>query len=883
MALAAGSLVGPYEIVSLLGVGGMGEVYRARDTRLNRPVALKVLPPRFAADPDRLARFNREAQALAALNHPNIAAVHTIEEATEPPTLVLELVEGITLADRIARGPLPLNDVLAISTQLMAACDAAHQSGIVHRDLKPANIKIRPDGTVKVLDFGLAKLVNPEPSLAASKLSDDDGAITRTGQETVPGTILGTPAYMAPEQARGEVTDKRVDVWALGVVVFEMGSGVSPFMRRTVADTIAAVLHEEPDWSKVPARLRRLVRSCLEKDPSRRLRDIGDAALLLDGDQQIEPPSRATSRLAWMTAAALAIAAGVAMWAPWRTPAPPPELVRFHITPTAVLPASGASAVSPDGRHLAFLASGSDGVLRVWVRDLASLEDRMLAGSEVGQAAPPPFWSPDSRFIAFDAGGSLKKIDVTGGLAQTLCALAAPAVGGSWNREGVIIFGLIGGGIFRVADTGGEATPVTIADRPRGELAHLVPVFLSDGRRFLYLRTWRNTPERSGFHIGSLDVAPEQQEQRQVIPTMHSVAYVAGPDGRGTVLYVRDGNLMAQAFDERSGELTGSAQLVAEAVEVYRDTATVSASANGVVVYRDTPRLRLIWLDRQGRPVGRIEDTGQYQTLSLSPDGNRALVSRASARVGSRELLGFDFARNTSTRVTTIAADDAIWSPDGKRFIFDSGGGLYLGQSDDTASPQPLLPADGIRRSPTSWSPDGQLVMFTVSAPKTGTDLWVMAVNGERKVEPFLTAEASESQGQFSPGAEADPWVAYTANASGRDEIYLRRFRTGATREMVSRSGGHSPRWRSDGRELFYISADGTVIATPFANGRLSPGVELFKVPAGFVSRDATGSRVSAPWGVTPDGQRFLLAVPDETSALQRFTVLLNWRVTPDR
>jgi Tol biopolymer transport system component len=883
MALDLGSRLGPYQIVSVLGVGGMGEVYGAHDTRLNRAVALKVLPPQFARDPERLARFTREAQALAALNHPNIAAVHTIEEATDPPTLVLELVEGPTLADRIAHGPLPLNDVLVITTQLVAACDAAHQRGIVHRDLKPANIKIRPDGTVKVLDFGLAKLVNPEPSLAVSTAADSDSVVTQTRHGTVAGAILGTPAYMAPEQARGEATDKRADIWALGVVVFEMASRVSPFLRQTVADTIAAVLHDEPDWSKAPSRLRRFLRRCLEKDLRNRLRDIGDAALLLDGDHQLASPARSTSRVPWVVAAAMAIAAGLAIWAPWRTAAPPPEPVRFHITPAPVLPASGASAVSPDGRRLAFLASGSDGVLRVWVRDLASLEDRMLAGSEVGQAAPSPFWSPDSRFIAFDAGGTLKKIDITGGLAQTLCALTGPAIGGSWNREGVIIFGMIGGGIFRVPETGGDAQPVTLAERAQGELAHLTPVFLGDGRRFLYLRVSRATPERTALYLGSLDVAPEQQKPQRVIATMHSVAYVPAPDGHGTILYVRDGNLMAQTFDERRGELTGTPQLVAEAVEVYRDTATVSASATGVLVYRNTPRLRLTWRDRQGRPAGLVQESGLYETLSLAPDGTRALVSRASAQVTNRELLLFDFVRHTSTRVTSMTADDAIWSPDGSRFIFDSTGGLYLTHADGTSAPQALLPADGVRRSPTSWSPDGRLMMFSVNAAATGTDLWVMALNGDRKVEPFLNTEAAESQGQFSGGGEGEPWVAYTANTSGRDEVYLRRFRNAPAREMVSRSGGHSPRWRSDGRELYYIATDGTVMATPFANGRLSAGVALFKVPAGFVARDATGTRVPAPWGVTPDGQRFLFVAPDETSAQQRFTVVLNWRTTSDQ
>ena len=876
MALVPGTRLGPYEILAPLGAGGMGEVYRARDTKLNREVALKVLPAPFAADPDRLSRFNREAQTLAALNHPNIGAVYGLEDTHGFSSLVLELVEGPTLADRMARGPVPVDEAWRIAKQLAVALDVAHGLGIVHRDLKPANIKIRSDGTIKVLDFGLAKLV-ADPSADPDRSSEP--ALTTMPTEF--GTILGTPAYMAPEQARGGAVDKRADNWAFGVILAEMLTGHSLFGRPTAAETIAAVLHHEPDWTHVPLRLRRLLRSCLQKDPRERLRDIGDAHLLVDEEAGVAKGSRHVSRLGWL-AAGLATAIAVAAILVARRPAPSAAgSVHFHIAPTVGLPASGASAISPDGRYLAFIGIGEDGVQRVYVRDMNSLVDRALSGAELSQAAAPPFWSPDSRSIAFDSGGTLERIDVSGGLAEPVCRLSSPAIGGSWNREGLIIVGSLSEGILSVPAEGGSPTRLTEIDRAAGENAHLAPVFLPDGKRFIYLRKFRDAPERTGLFVGSTETAPTDQERRRILATPSSVAYAPAGDGSGTLLFLRDGNLMSQAFDERTLEVSGQAALVAERVDAYRDTATISVSTNGVLVYRSAASLQLTWLDRQGRVSDRFQETGQYMTVNLSPDGTRAIISKALSQVSSRgELWLFDFARDTTARLLTPdVVNDGVWSPDGRQILFDTIDELHRRPLDHVGPTEVVVSAAGGRKSPTSWSRDGRFVMYTVADAKTASDLWAASVDGATPPAPFLNSSAAENQGQFSPTG-SPVWVAYTSNESGRNEVFVRAFPDGSNLHAVSRSGGHSARWRGDGRELFYLSGDGMVTAVPFG---IAPDVvgnptPLFKVPTGFATRDSTGFRGSAPWGVTPDGQRFLFAAPAQEQDQGRFTVVLNWR-----
>jgi eukaryotic-like serine/threonine-protein kinase len=875
VALAPGTRLGPYEIAAQIGEGGMGVVYRGIDTNLKRAVAIKVLPDALASDPERLARLQREAEVLASLNHANIAQVHGLEKSGGATAIIMELVEGPTLEERIARGAIPMDEALSIARQIADALDAAHTQSIVHRDLKPANIKLRAPGTVKVLDFGLAKGFDAD---AAAPDHVASSPTMTTPVRTVAGAIVGTPAYMAPEQVRGEAIDTRADIWAYGVILFEMVTGRRLFARPSIAETTAAVLHVEPDYELLPAPIRRLCRSCLQKDPAHRLRDIADAQLLIDGPAAVASPPQRPHRLGWAVAGLFATLAAVAVWAPWRTSPPAPQPVRFQITPQATLVVSGASAISPDGRHLAFLATGSDGSIRVWVRDMESLVERVLPDAIVGQAAPPPFWSPDSRFIAFDAGGKLKKIDRAGGLAETIADAPAPVVGGSWNRDGVIVFSAIDNGILRVPSAGGTPTPVTIVKGSAGS-GHLLPVFLPDGHHFLYLSASRDKPEQSGVFVGSIDSTPDDQDQRRVLQTTTHVGYVPAADGRGTMVFLRDGDLMAQAFDERRFELSGSAVQIASGVDAYRDSATMSVSTNGVLVYRSTANLQLTWTNRQGRPVGDVGVPGRYMTLALSRDGASALVSRADPQVTSRrELWLFDFSRNLSNRLLPDG-DDPVWSPDDRDVIYDTDAGVYKHALDGT-QPKTLVATSIVgRRAPTSWSPDGRFVLHTVNDPKTSSDIWTLTLDGTPTVEPFLDSPASESQGQFSPATTRPLLVAYTSNESGRDEVFVRAFRAADNRQMVSRNGGHSPRWRGDGRELFYVAPDGMVMSVSFTDVGPGTPTPLFAVPAGFASRDATAARAPAPWAVTPDGQRFLFAAP-ATAARQAtgLTVVLNWQ-----
>ena len=851
----------------------MGVVYRGVDTNLKRAVAIKVLPDAVASDPERLRRLQREAEVLASLNHANIAQIHGLEKRDGVLAIVMELVEGPTLEERIARGPIPVDEALSIASQIAQALDAAHARSIVHRDLKPSNIKLGSAGTVKLLDFGLAKGFEVAPAGA------DDLANSPTissPARTVAGVIVGTPAYMAPEQARGDAIDARADIWAYGVILFEMVTGRRLFARRTLADTTAAVLQVEPDCDLVPAGIRRLCRSCLQKDPAHRLRDIGDAHLLIDAPAAVVAAPGRAHQLGWVLAALFAAAGVVAVWAPWRATLPVPQPVRFQVTPQAALVVSGASAISPDGRHLAYMATGSDGSIRLWIRDLDSLVERVLPDALVAQAAPPPFWSPDSRFVAFDAGGTLKKIDRSGGLAETIADAPFPVVGGSWSRDGVVVFSAIDNGIFRVPSSGGTPTQVTrVTSGPGG--AHLLPVFLPDGRHFLYLQASRSKPEQAGIFVGSIDSPPEMQDQRRVLQTLTHVGYVPGADSVGTLLFLRDGNLMAQSFDESRLELTGSPVQIADGVDAYRDGVVMSVSPN-VLAYRSTANLQLTWLDRQGRLAGRVGEPGRYMTLALSRDGQRAVVSRADPQVVSRtDLWLFDFPRNIVSRFLPMG-DDPVWSPDGREVIYDTDEGLYRHRAEGNQTETLLTTPIAGRRAPTSWSPDGRFVLHSLNNPKTSSDIWTLTLGTTPPtLAPYLNSVASESQGQFSPAATQPLLVAYTSNESGRDEVFVRTFPDAGNRQMVSRNGGHSPRWRGDGRELFFIAPDGMLMSVTLTDAGPSAPIALFAVPAGFASRDATAARAPAPWSVTPDGQRFLFAAP-AAGAQNGLTVVLNWQ-----
>jgi serine/threonine protein kinase/Tol biopolymer transport system component len=891
-----GNRLGTYEILSLIGSGGMGDVYRAHDPKLGRDVAIKVLPSLFANDSDRLARLEREARLLAALNHPHIATIYGLEDVGSVRALVMELVEGPTLAEQLAHGArpgaaadLPLTAALDIARQLTEALAAAHDKGIVHRDLKPANIKVGRDGRVKVLDFGLAKTVSNEiDDAAASRLT------TNVATNLHAGVVAGTPAYLSPEQARGRPVDTRADIWAFGCVLFEMLAGRRAFSGETVSDTIVSILERAPDWNALPAAtppiVRRVLAHCLEKDPTRRWRDIGDVRIALDDVEHasaggsVEGTASATSKRTAWAAALIVVTVGAAALATTRLRDHPvaAQPIRFHIPATVNLATSGNLAVSPDGRNLAFIGVGADGAIRLWLRAMDSLELRPLPGSEMATVGPPFFWSPDSRSIAFDAGGALKRIAIAGGPPQTLCTLPGIAIGGSWNRNGDIIVGSSSGGLLRVPDTGGSPTPLTSLDPSRNEVMHLMPTFLSDGRHFVYLRVSRTTPDKSGTYIGTLDAVPAAQNVEPVLPYVRGVTAIPSTESRsGRLLFLRGDALMAQSLDERRFALTGDPVVLAEHVGSYLDTGFFSASANGVLVYRTVNRdLQVTWFGRQGGVLATASDAAQFHSVALSPDGSRAIVSRTNPQDTTRsDLWLIDLTRdNTATRFTfagDLKGDPAVWSRDGSRIAYGSGdAGLYEKQSSGTKDPQVLVPPTGRLVVPCDWSPDGRFFLYAEATATTRWDLWIMPLAGDRKVRPLVRTPFDEEQGRFAPDGRH---IAYVSNESGVSEVYVREFSNTFTAAssnagagiLVSKGGGASPRWRADGKELFYVAPDGRMMAVEVSGAGAFQSATphmLFQMPPGAIGGD-----------VTPDGKRFLLATPLDRNASAPFTVVLNW------
>jgi eukaryotic-like serine/threonine-protein kinase len=905
-----GQRFGSFQVQSLLGAGGMGEVYRAHDSKLGRTVALKVLPPHLTGDPDRLARFEREARVLASLNHPNIGAIYGLEEwASESGprcALVLELIEGQTLAEWIANQrttasigrPASVTTALNYARQLAEALDAAHERGIVHRDLKPGNIKVTPDGVVKVLDFGLAKALEAPPIDGGDHSSIDPAASPTVPAMTLHGQILGTPTYMSPEQARGRPVDKRTDIWAFGCVVYEMLTGRAPLAGATVSDTIAAVLEREPDWQALPSTtppgIVRLLQRCLEKDPKRRLRDLGDVDLAHETQPQAPTaaPSLSSTQKRWIFAAAMIpvvmVAAGIVALMRWRPPdlaAPRIDPMRFEITPAASLSDSGQFAVSPDGRHLVYAGTGTDGVLRLWVRSFGETGTQPLLGTEaeVLQQIPPMIWSPDSRFIAFITGVGVKKIDRQGGIPQLVCRVPAVAVGGSWNRDDVILLGNTAGGILRCPAAGGEAVPVTSAGAGAEDIDHLMPSFLPDGRHFLYSVVGRGDPSRDGVYIGDLSVSPDKQSTTRLIATGFGSAYAPGAEGRGHVLYVRERALVALAFDETSLSTVGESVVVASSVGTFRDTAFFTASKDSLIFREVPPDYQLAWLDRKGTVVGSIGEPAAYVSLALSPDGTRAVAGReSSVDRGDRDLWIVDIARNTTTRLTSDseAQADAAFSADGTKIYYASASrntNLKQTAADGSGGTQTILDkrvaglppnASMMFLSPVPW---GQSVLMTVmGSAKTRSDLWLVPLTPGGTAVSLVEQSFDQSDGRISGDGR---WLAYVSNESGADEIFARRisgdpvsgrFTLGGS-ILVSRGGGISPRWRRDGKELFYLARSGAVMAVPIGNDIGAPSV-LFQ---------RTG--MLQQWDVSPDGQRFLVATPTQLKP-QTLTVVLNWQ-----
>jgi len=869
MGLPPGSRIGPYEVVSSLGAGGMGEVYRARDPRLNREAALKVLPALFANDPERMARFEREAQVLASLNHPGIATLYGLEDSGATRALVMELVEGPTLADRIAGGPIPLADAVAIARQIAEALEYAHERGVVHRDLKPANIKVTSEGVVKLLDFGLAKALDDSP--VSGNIQDSP---TLSLPATRTGVILGTAAYMAPEQARGKPADRRADIWAFGVVLAEMLTGRRLYSGETAAEILANVIARDPALetlpSGVPAAIRRLVTRCLEKDPKQRLQAIGEARIVLEGGlaQEAAPPAASVrSTKLWALVAALILALGsLAALALMHFRESPPAERPLRYTVDAPPKSSIESfAISPDGRHLV-MSAATEGKRQLWLRTLDSLQAQPLAGTE---DAVYPFWSPDSRNIGFFAAGKLRRTAVPVGTVQTICDAPGQALGGTWNQDGVILF--VSGEqnpVLRVSAAGGRPVPLSVRGR--------FPVFLPDGRHFLY-----NTGGK-----GVLLAAIDSPAGRQILPDNSSIAYAPPPPGSrtGHVLFIRDETLMAQRLDATTLQTSGEGFPVAEQVTpgILMVYGPVSVSANGTLVYQAGLRSgqsQLTWYDRSGKVSEKVGAPGRIYEFSLSPDGRTV----AAPRYPMPDIWLLDLARASETRFTFDPKYDAgpIWSPDGRRIAYSSQrsgvSNLYLKDAGG-AGEETLVVDTPNAKYATDWSRDGRWLVYSEFDKARNQDLLVLPEPGSgKKPAAFLATEFGETQGVFSPDGR---WMAYASNESNRFDVYVRQFPTGAGKVKVSVDGGIRPRWRADGRELFYQGLDGKLMSVAVkAVTTPGPSFDAGKPQMLFDTKVVYRQPGYAAhlYEVSPGGNRFLIAVGLEDAASSRMTVVVDW------
>jgi len=885
--LKADSIISHYRIISKIGAGGMGEVYQAHDSRLDREVAIKVLPAEMSADEDRLRRFEQEAKATSALNHPNILTVYDIGEHDGSPFIVSELLNGEELRQRLDEGPIPLRKVTEYALQIVSGLSAAHEKGIVHRDLKPENLFITKDDRVKILDFGLAKLSEP-PASAGGQSGNEDA--TRRAL-TNPGVVMGTVGYMSPEQVRGQQTDHRSDIFSFGLILYEMITGRRAFQEESMAETMSAIVKEEPPEMtesnpNISPSLERIVRRCLEKKPERRFHSAHDLGFALESlsaptsssgtnmttaVSAIGPENDRSPWLVRILTAALLLLIGCVLLGVMYIRRPMPDLrpVSFVVSPPESGSGVGSPAISRDGRTIAFNMT-VDGKVGIYIRELGSFTERLLTGTDGGQAA---FWSPDSRTIAFFANDKLKKVDIGGGPVQVICD-APIGFSGAWSRDGVIVFGSRERwGIRRVSASGGEVTELLPLDKSRNETRHMFPRFLPDGRHFLY-RSHNSSPtDPPEIFIASVD----GNERKSLFKNFSDVYYIEP----GYLLFARDTTVMAQPFDASKLQFAGEPVPVLENVAMNTGTGRLafSVSENGTLVYKTGSGTvnQLSWFDRQGKEIAKVGPPGEYSDVVLSPDGKRAVAERIDS--GNRDIWMIDLERGVPTRFTfgTSREDDPTWSPDGAYLAFSSIGFgdkqlIYRKLANGAGNDELLSDALSVQTSGMDWAPDGKNILFASIGENSGIDIWVLPMTGDAKPYPLLKSEFNESQAHFSPDGR---YFAYVSNESGREEIYIQSFPLGTGKWRVSTNGGWQPKWRRDGKELYYEATDRKLMAVTM---KLDGSLEVGAVTPLFQTEIA----VSSPnrYAVTADGQRFLINSPLQSGQEAPFNVILNWTST---
>ncbi|MEI6669887.1 MAG: protein kinase [Acidobacteriota bacterium] len=869
-----GEHLGPYDVLAKLGAGGMGEVYRARDNRLNREVAIKILPEALAADPLALARFERETQAVAALSHPNILSIHDVGVERGVPYAVMELLEGQTLRDQMSGGPIAPRKAIEYALQIAAGLGAAHARAITHRDLKPENVFVTRDGHVKILDFGLAKQCSAVPV--------EGTAVDTRHLETGPGMVLGTVGYMAPEQVRGHEVDPRADIFAFGAVLYELLAGRRAFQGATPADTASAVLSQDPPELatmtavQVPPALDRIVRRCLEKNPDERFHSARDVAFALEAIsgsgiatiQTLSSGARGSRPvLAWVACGVIVLGALAGLsW--WRSAKPNAPAMYF----SAPFPIAARDiAVAPNG-HTVAVVGRRESARRdaIWLYELGSQDATKLANTE---GATCPFWSPDGRFLAFFADGQLKKILVAGGPAQTLCD-ADSGRGGTWNKNGVIVFspsGALQTGLYRIPDTGGvPPTKISSPDASRGEDSHRWPVFLPDGKHYLYLAaTFGGGGDADSLFMGLLD----SDEKRFVVKTPANAVY-ASP---GYLIYYRDRTLFGQRFDPTSLALTG------EPVAILTDVQYLSRIAKVALAVSEDGRLfaqksseaslsRLTWFDRKGNETGAVGAPDNYANVALARDGRFVAVDKTDNTNQNDDVWTYDTRGERAMRLTFDPGNDAepVWSPDGARVVFSSNRrhqfDLYVKNTDGSQAEQLIAHGDA-DSSPSDWSRDGRFILYT-----GGRDLWILTFP-ELKSRRLVKAVSAVKGGQFSPDGK---WVAYASNETGKWEIYVTDFPDAKGKWQVSVAGGEQPRWAGDGKEVFFLAPDDKIMAAPVKAGTSfdhGTPVALFQV----TPRDTVATHEQANYDVDPTGQRFLVNTQVKKSESQPFSIVLNW------